>query len=584
MRPLKIILLSSAFNGLTQRAWLQLQESGQDVSFLLFTTKEAVVKHVLTSGADLVICPFLKDRVPEVLWKNTKRPVIIVHPGIVGDRGISSLDWAILNKKTHWGVTALQAVEEMDAGPIWATANFKMPKKIRKSELYNGLVADAAMCCIHEVVEKFSRGFSPIVLDYDNPEVQGRLQANMKQLDRQFNWSDSAEDILRHINAADGCPGVLAPIAGKNYYLYDAHLDHRSGKAGEILAVFDDAVLVGAGDKSIWIGYLKEQDKESQKTFKLPATAVLGAQVLASVPKLAWSIADEKHCNQNYQPISYRCLGEIGELTFEFYNGAMSTLQCLRLKEALQWAKAQDTTVLVIKGGRGSFSNGVHLNVIEAAKSPNLEAWENIQAINDVCEEILSAKQVVIAGLTGSAGAGGVMVALAADVVFARADIVLNPHYQTMGLYGSEYWTYTLPRSVGEVCAKQLTNECFPVSTRKALKLGMVQEVGPREVNQFNQWLWQQAELILSGKQKYYQARKRLQDPEKILLCRTKELEEMKQDMVENRRYFAKKCHNFVYKKRAESTPKHLVASWVLVQQAIHIKDIKANVIEEAVI
>ena len=43
------------------------------------------------------------------------------------------------------------------------------------------------------------------------------------------------------------------------------------------------------------------------------------------------------------------------------------------------------------------------------------------------------------------------MLPLAADCVYAREGVILNPHYKTMGcLYGSEYWTYTLPRRVGE--------------------------------------------------------------------------------------------------------------------------------------
>jgi hypothetical protein len=33
--------------------------------------------------------------------------------------------------------------------------------------------------------------------------------------------------------------------------------------------------------------------------------------------------------------------------------------------------------------------------------------------------------------------------------------VMLNPHYKNMGnLYGSEYWTYLLPRRVGEEGAR----------------------------------------------------------------------------------------------------------------------------------
>lgn len=78
MRPLNIILLSSAFNGLTQRAWLELREAGHSPSVVLFTDEQAVCEQIEHSGADLVICPFLKDRVPQALWSNTERPVVII--------------------------------------------------------------------------------------------------------------------------------------------------------------------------------------------------------------------------------------------------------------------------------------------------------------------------------------------------------------------------------------------------------------------------------------------------------------------------------------------------------------------------
>jgi putative two-component system hydrogenase maturation factor HypX/HoxX len=160
MRSLKIILLSSAFNGLTQRAWLELRQAGHSPSVVVFTDEASVCEQIEHSGADLVICPFLKDRVPQALWSNLRRPVVIIHPGIVGDRGASALDWAITNELTSWGVTALQAVEEMDAGPVWATCEFNLPPGLRKSELYNGRVSDAAIRCIREVVENSSTALS----------------------------------------------------------------------------------------------------------------------------------------------------------------------------------------------------------------------------------------------------------------------------------------------------------------------------------------------------------------------------------------------------------------------------------------
>ena len=49
-------------------------------------------------------------------------------------------------------------------------------------------------------------------------------------------------------------------------------------------------------------------------------------------------------------------------------------------------ALAQPTSVLVLLGGSDFWSNGIHLNVIEAADSPADESWRNIQAIDDLAQ------------------------------------------------------------------------------------------------------------------------------------------------------------------------------------------------------
>ncbi|MCP4273684.1 MAG: hydrogenase maturation protein, partial [Gammaproteobacteria bacterium] len=50
-----------------------------------------------------------------------------------------------------------------------------------------------------------------------------------------------------------------------------------------------------------------------------------------------------------------------------------------------------------------------------------------------------------------------------------------NPHYKDMGnLYGSEHWTYLLPRYVGENNVKQITQSRLPLGTTEALSLGLI--------------------------------------------------------------------------------------------------------------
>lgn len=67
---------------------------------------------------DAIVAPFLTKRVPERLWRNNVTcPVLIVHPGVRGDRGVSSIDWALKSALLLylWVALALQAVTPTSA-------------------------------------------------------------------------------------------------------------------------------------------------------------------------------------------------------------------------------------------------------------------------------------------------------------------------------------------------------------------------------------------------------------------------------------------------------------------------------------
>ena len=255
---MRILLLCSAFNGLTQRAWIALREAGHEVSVEFASSGEAMISAVGLFDPELIICPFLRERVPEEVWRRYR--TIIVHPGPKGDRGPSSLDWALMDGEPQWGVTALQAVEEMDAGPIWATRPLVFRTAGRpKSAVYNGPVADAAVELIGEVVAKAADpSFRPEALDYRRADVIGRLRPPLRPSDRQFDWSEDTDAILRRIAAADGSPGVRTTIGGVPVFVFDAHRGPLlPGRPGSVVGRRNGAVLVRTGDGCVWIGQVR---------------------------------------------------------------------------------------------------------------------------------------------------------------------------------------------------------------------------------------------------------------------------------------------------------------------------------------
>jgi putative two-component system hydrogenase maturation factor HypX/HoxX len=494
---LHILFITSAHNSLSQRLQIELSDRGHRISIAVVKSSDDMLPAVARHRPDLIVAPMLKAAIPEIIW--SRHTCLIVHPGIEGDRGPSSLDWAIQNQEQEWGVTVLQAAAEMDAGDIWASQRFPLSKAGgAKSSIYRHEVTEAAVRAVLEAVTRFESGaFQPKPLDYNNPDVRGQLRAPMRQPDRRIDWKhDSTEVIVRKIHAADSQPGVLDSLFGKPYYLYGAHAeDIIKGAPGVVLAQRDGAICRGTVDGAVWITHLKAKDHGPRANIKLPAMQVLGAEL--NIPNVLPG-SETLPAQRTFREIRYVECDRVGYLYFDFYNGAMSVDQCRRLRDAFLAAQARPTRVIVLFGGRDFWSNGIHLNVIEAASDPAMESWRNINAINDLIGEILdTTSHLVFAGLRGNAGAGGAMLALAADRVYARRGVVINPHYKGMGgLFGSEYWTYTLRRRVGSTKAIELTERCLPIGTRAATEMGFLDAAFGDDVPEFEQHVMHKAAIL----------------------------------------------------------------------------------------
>lgn len=450
---MRILLLAHSFNSLTQRAWVELSALGHELALELDVTDSVALEAVALFRPDLVVAPFLKRAIPASIWSNVR--TLVVHPGPPGDRGPAALDWAILEGRSEWGVTVLEAVADFDAGPVWAFRNFQM-RAASKGSLYRLEVTKAAIDCLVEAVAKIEAGETPM------PPPSGLFKGPVPQSSRRIDWSeDDAGTVLRKIRSADGAPGVRDVLDGREFLLFDADLADGEGAPGGFVATDGRRLARACKDGAVWIGHVKPVGAEQ---LKLPACHYLSGDGLKTVTP---------------GDIRYEEQGAVGILHFPFYNGAMSSDQCRRLKGAFLEAVRRPTRVILLAGGQDYWSNGIHLGMIEAAESPACESWENINAIDDLALAIIACtSHLTLSAMAGNAGAGGVFLALAADRVLVRQGVVLNPHYKGMGnLYGSEYWTYLLPRRTSPDQAGRILEARLPMGADEAKALGLADEV-----------------------------------------------------------------------------------------------------------
>ncbi|CEH15284.1 hydrogenase maturation factor hoxx [Ceraceosorus bombacis] len=451
-------------------------------------------------------------------------------------------------RRSHWAITVLQAIEALDAGPIVAFEQFEMNEEaasMTKSDLYRGPISQAAVRAVFAAIERLETHCTARPFGVDLP-LQLSAEARSGCVSRQqpflggptherplFKASARdfvklpassthklrAEVLVQRINSADSQPGVQSALLGPSMFLYGAHLQssplpenvaHRAAqsKTGTILATRAGAVLMDCGaDFPLWITHLRRPKAKVDKHLhpKLPSVQAIESDAalaqkleLAAVPE--WP-APADHEAWAFQPGTWQQVWvdienagqstRIAYVYFEFYNGATATGQCHELAAALEWTLSREPKVhaVVLMGGAGYFSNGIALNVIEGSEDPAAESWANINAIDDVVEKILAPSGVLtISALRGNAAAGGLALGTAADICIASAGATFNPHYRGLGLYGSEWHTYSWPARCGTQKARELTRSMMPMSAKQALQCGLVDHVvgsgheGPKEL------------------------------------------------------------------------------------------------------
>ncbi|NOR79989.1 MAG: hydrogenase maturation protein, partial [Methyloprofundus sp.] len=359
----------------------------------------------------------------------------------------------------------------------------------------------------------------------------------------------------------------------------------------EIIAQRLGAICRATVDGAVWISHLKRKKAKSvpfykrwmiaeTPDFKLPAAMVLGSAALTDIEESSIEPLF-MGTEATYKEIWYEEKNNIGYLHFNFHNGAMSTEQCYRLLEAYRAAKERPTRVIVLMGGTDFWSNGIHLNTIEAAKDPAGESWRNINAIDDVVYEIITTNtHLTLSAVWGGAGAGGAIMPLASDRVCVRGGCVMNPHYKTMGLYGSEYWTYLLPKRVGTVRAVEMMQTPLPIGMKKAKEAGMIDDILADDYDQYLQQVTEIAETmandanfgdVLQGKIKQ---RTKDEQTKPLAAYRAAELKQMRLNFsgkfYGGDQIYHEARYNFVHKIRPKQTADYLAKHHQLDSKMFH--------------
>lgn len=354
-------------------------------------------------------------------------------------------------------------VEVAEGDTVWASQPVDSPSRAMRPLLARVEVVDAAAGAVLEAVRRVSSGSLP----------QAARRTPHPDFELAVDWHrDGTDQIAYKIRSAEARDGASATVLGHDVKLFGAHEeDALRGAHGRVLAQRDEAICIGTTDGAIWVTHVAPADAPTGSQ-RLPAAHVLSAQ-LQGVPHLDLPIAATLH-DRTFREIRYRERDGVGYLSFDFYRGVPRASQCQRLRAAYQYARSRPTRVLCLLGGSDVFCSGLDYAVIAAAKHPTLERKQNALAFAELVRDVLETRdKLVITALRGDAVGGGLELALAADLVYIRPGVVLQPasHEPTRGIEAR-----LLEQRLGPTMATILMKAAQPISSRIAERIGLVDE------------------------------------------------------------------------------------------------------------
>jgi methionyl-tRNA formyltransferase len=192
----------------------------------------------------LVVVAYGEILPAELLELPTRLPVNLHFSLLPELRGAAPVQHAILRGLVATGVTTIRMDEGMDSGPILLQAE----EAIRDDDDAGSLGARLAARGATLLVETLSRLEAGDLQERPQDAAGATVAPKLTKADRDLDWSQPAEAVVRRVRALAPEPGATARYRGRVLKVFRAHTVDGDGTPGTVAASSNDGLAVAADD------------------------------------------------------------------------------------------------------------------------------------------------------------------------------------------------------------------------------------------------------------------------------------------------------------------------------------------------
>lgn len=220
--------------------------------------KQLFVSH----NADVAVVVAYGKILPREFLNAPKHGCVNVHFSLLPKyRGAAPVNWAVVNGEEQTGVTTMQVVEELDAGPILLQKATKIGERETAPELMSRL-ADMGAELISETVAN---------LDKIEPKPQINSEASfapiLKREDGLIDWSLDAFALEHRVRGFQPWPATHTTFKSHRLIVWAAvpeWIEQLQFTPGQIIEAIRDRLIVACGDGTA-LRVLEVQPQDSRR-------------------------------------------------------------------------------------------------------------------------------------------------------------------------------------------------------------------------------------------------------------------------------------------------------------------------------
>ncbi|MDC0418649.1 methionyl-tRNA formyltransferase [Pelagibacteraceae bacterium] len=204
---------------------------------------------------DIVVVVAYGQLISKKILNIPKEGFINIHASLLPKwRGAAPIQRSIMNSDAETGISIMQIVEELDAGPIIKKIKIKINNSFTTKELSISL-SRIGSDTIVEILDDIFRGKVKFT------EQNHKLATYAKKIQKkeaEINWNESAQKILAKINGLNPNPGAWFMHKNIRYKIWRAKIVKKDDQPGKII---DEKFTIACGNKSLEVIEIQKEGK-----------------------------------------------------------------------------------------------------------------------------------------------------------------------------------------------------------------------------------------------------------------------------------------------------------------------------------